>query len=143
MCAGGNRSIEFQSERLRGVQGTRQANQVLGEVGVDLTRACAVRIGQPVARNRLAAKARVVQPPRLSAKVDFDVAQGLAVGQLGEGHGKELVQAREVLDPVFAVVLGHTAMKCAQRQVEHALRKYEPALVHGGFGRKAAKKPPV
>ena len=84
-----------------------------------------------------------MQPPRLSAKVDRDIAQGLAVGQLGEGHGEELVQAREVLDPVFAVVLGHTAPKGAQWQVEHALRKYELALVHGGFGRKTAKKPPV
>ena len=36
-------------------------------------------------------------------------------------------------------VLGHTATKRAQWQVEHELRKYELALVHGGFGRKSAK----
>ncbi len=53
---------------------------------------------------------------------NLDVAQRLAVGQLGEGHGEELVQTREVLDLVFAVVLGHTAAKCAQRQIEHELR---------------------
>jgi hypothetical protein len=38
-------------------------------------------------------------------------------------------------------VLGHTAPKRAQRQVEHELRKYELALVHRGFGRKSAKNP--
>ena len=136
---GVNRRIEFQPERLRGVKGTSHANQVLGEVGIDLPRACGVRIGQRVARNRLTTKAHVVQPARLSPKVDFDVAQRLAVGQLGEGHGEELVQAREVLDLVFAFVFGHTATKRAQRQVEHELRKYELALVHDGFGREPAK----
>jgi hypothetical protein len=38
-------------------------------------------------------------------------------------------------------VVGHTASERAQRQVEHELRKYELALVHGGFGRKSAKNP--
>jgi hypothetical protein len=81
----------------------------------------------------------VVQPTRLSVKVDFDVAQGFAVSQLGECHGEELIQVREVFDLVLASVVGHTAAKRAQRQVEHELRKYELALVHGGFERKSAK----
>ena len=138
---GVDRRVEFQSKRLRGVQGSRQANQMLGEVGIDLPRACSVRVGQRIARNRLAAKPHVVQPTRLSAKVDFDVAQGLAVGQLREGHGEKLIQAGEVLDLVFATVVGHTAAKRAQWQIEHELRKYELALVHGGFLRKTAKNP--
>ena len=76
---------------------------------------------------------------RLSAQIDFDVAQRFAIGQLGEGHGEELVQAREVLDLVFAVVLGHTAAKGAQWQIQHELGEYELALVHDGFGRGPAK----
>jgi hypothetical protein len=36
-------------------------------------------------------------------------------------------------------MVGHTATKRAQRQIEHELRKYELALVHSGFGRKPAK----
>ena len=76
------RRIELQSERLRGVQGTSQANQVRGEVGIHLPRACGVRIGQRVARNRLTAKPQVVQPSCLGAQVDLDVAQGFAIGQL-------------------------------------------------------------
>ena len=46
-----NRSIEFQSKWFFGIQGACHANQVLGEVGVDLPRACGVRIGQRVAKS--------------------------------------------------------------------------------------------
>ncbi len=136
-----DRRIELYAKRLRGVQRSCNSNQVLSEVCIDLPRTCGVRIGQRVARNRLAAKPHVVQPPSLGTQIDFDVAQGFAVGQLGKGHGEELVQTREVFDLVFAVVIGHTAAKCTQWQVEHELRKYELALVHGGFGRKSAKNP--
>jgi hypothetical protein len=36
-------------------------------------------------------------------------------------------------------VVGHTPAKRAQRHVQHELRKYELALVHGGFVRESAK----
>ena len=130
---GVDRCIELHAKRLGGVQRPRNANQMLGEVGVDLPRTCGVRIGQRVARDRLAAKAHVVQPARLRTQIDFDVAKGLSVGQLGKGHGEELIQAREVFDLVLSVVIGHTAAKRTQWQVEHELRKYELALVHGNF----------
>ena len=134
-----DRSVEFQSKRLLGLQGSRQANQVLGEVRIDLPRACGIRIGQRVARNHLAAKPHVVQPPCLRTQIDLDVAQGLPVSQLREGHGEELIQTREVLDLVFAPMVGHTASKHAHWRIEHESRKYKLALVHGGFGRKPAK----
>jgi uncharacterized protein YbgA (DUF1722 family) len=44
-----------------------------------------------------------------------------------------------VADLVFASVVGHTAAKRNQWQVEHELRKYELALVHRGFVRNSAK----
>lgn len=138
---GVNRRVELQSKRFLGVQRSCNTNQVLGEVGIDLPRACGVRIGQRVARNRGTAKPHVVQPFGLGAQVDFDVAQGLSVSQLGECHGEELVQAREVFDLVLPSVIGHTAAKRTQWQVNHELRKYELALVHGGFGRESAKNP--
>ena len=75
----------------------------------------------------------------MGAQIDLDTAQRLAVSQLGKGHGEELIQTREVLDLVFAPMVGNTATKRAQRQKEHELRKYELALVHSGFGRKPAK----
>jgi hypothetical protein len=135
-----DRSLEVQSKGLVDIHGPRHANQVLGKIGVDLPRARSVCVGQRVARNRLTTKPHVIQASRLSAQVDLDVAQGLAVGQLRKGHGEELVQAREVLDLVFAPMLGYTATKRAERQIEHELRKYELAFVHG-FGRKSAKNP--
>ena len=128
-----DRRIEFHAKRLRGIQRSCNTDQVLGEVGVDLPRSGGVRIGQRVARNRLAAKPHVVQPPCLRTQIDFDVAQRLPVSQLGEGHGEELVQTREVFDFVFSVVIGHTTAKRTQWQVQHELRKYELALVHGDF----------
>jgi hypothetical protein len=134
-----DRRGEVQGEGLAGIQRPRHTNQVLGKVGVDLPRTRGICIGQRVARNRLAAKPHVVQPPGLCTQVDFDVAQGLPIRQLSKGHGKELIQTGEVLDLVFAFVIGDTAAKRAQWQVEHELRKYELALVHGGFGRKSAK----
>src|SRR5450830_702827 len=134
-----NRRVEFKTKRLLGVQGSRQANQVLSKVGIDLPGACGVRIGQRIARNGLTTKPHVIKPSGLGAQVDFDVAQGLAVGQLGECHGEELIQTGEILDLVFAPMIGHTAAKRAQWQIEHELRKYELALVHDGFGRKPAK----
>jgi len=134
-----DRSFEFQPKRLLGVQGARQANQVLGEVRIDLPWACGIRVGQRVARNRLTAKPHVIQPPNLGAQINLDIAQRLAVGQMAKGHGEKLIQAREVLDLVFAPMVSHTATKRAQRQIEHELRKYELALVHSGFGRKPAK----
>ncbi len=136
-----DRGVEFHTKGLLRVQGTSRANQVLREVGIDLPRSRGVRIGQGIARNRLAAKPHVVQPTRLRSQVDLDVAQRLSIRQLGEGHCEELVQAREVLDLVLATVVGHTASKRAQWQIEHELRKNELALVHGSLGRKPAKSP--
>jgi hypothetical protein len=77
----------------------------------------------------------------LGAKIDLDIAQRLAVGQLGEGHGKELIETREVFDLVFAPMAGHTAAKRSQRQKGHELCEYEFALVHSRSERKSAKTP--
>jgi hypothetical protein len=97
--------------------------------------------GERVARNRGAAETHVVQTIGLGAQIDLDVAQRLAVGQLGEGHGEELVQASEVLNFVVAAMIGYAAAKGTQGQMRHELRKHELALVHGGWGRLSAQSP--
>src|ERR1035437_1884890 len=76
---------------------------------------------------------------QLVEHVDLDVAQGLPVGQLRKRHGEELIQAREVLDLVLALMGGHAASKRAQSQVGHELRENELALVHSGPSRESAK----
>jgi hypothetical protein len=66
----------------------------------------------------------------LRRQTRFDVAQRLAKRQLREGHRVELVQTREALDLVLAVVARHAAPKRRQRQVRHDLRENELALMH-------------
>ncbi len=134
-----DRCIQIDSQRLLGVQRSGHANQMLRNVGIDLPGSGSVRIGQCVARNRRAAKPHVVQPIGLGSQVDFDIAQGLAIGQLRECHGEELVQAREVFDLVVAPMFGHTPAKGAHGQIGHELRKNELALMHIGPSRGCAK----
>lgn len=110
-------------------------NQMLGEVGVNLTGLGGIRVGQGVAQDRLTAKRHVVQPLGLRAQVDLGVAQG----ELGKGHSEELVRAREVLDLVIASMGGHAAAKGAQWQIGHERRKHELSLVNGGPSRWCAK----
>jgi hypothetical protein len=107
----------------------RNADQALGEVGIDAPVAHRVGVGQGVPRHR-AAKAHVVQLGCLTAQAGFDVAQALPIGQLGEGHAQVLVETGEVLDLVFPVVAGDTAAKGGQRQMRHDLREDEFARVH-------------
>ena len=70
-----------------------------------------------------------------------DSCQRFPVRQLGKCDGEELIQAGEVLDFCAVPVVGHTAAKRAQWQIDHELRKYELAFVHSGFRRKSAKNP--
>ena len=93
---------------------------MLRKVGVDLPKVIVAFAWASVfARNGLTTKAHVVQPIGLRTQIDFDVAQGFPVGQLRKGHGKELVQAREVLDLVLAAVLGHATPEGAHGQIGH------------------------
>ena len=65
----------------------------------------------------------------LRTQARFDVAQALAIGQLGEGHAEVLVETREPLDLVLAgsaLRIGETV----QRQMLHHLRENELAQVH-------------
>ena len=122
-----------------GIKRARHGDQVLREVGVDLPRPSCIGIGQGAARNGLAAQPHVIQPLGLGTQIDLDVAQRLAVGQLGEGHGQELVHAGEILDLVIAAVSGHASTKSAQWQEGHELRENKLALVHEGPLRANAK----
>ena len=129
---GVNGGIQIDRQRILRVQRSCQANQVLRKVGINLPRPCGICMGQRIARNRLAAKAHVIQPRCLRTKVDFYVAQRLSVGQLREGHREKLIQAGELLNLVIAPVPCNTSTKRAQRQQCHELRENKLALIHGG-----------
>jgi len=44
----------------------------------------------------------------VGTQTDLDIAQALAVGELGEGHAQELIETGKGLDLVVAVVALHT-----------------------------------
>ena len=132
-------SIQIEGQWLVGVQRAGDANQVLGEVGVDLPGSGRVRVSQHVARDRLATKAHVMEPGRLRTKIDLDIAQRFACGQLRKRHGKELIQTRERLYHVIAAMSCDATAKGGEWHMSHHLRKHEHALVHMSLWRKSVK----
>ena len=136
---GVNSGVQIEGQWLAGVERAGDANQMLGEVGVDLPRPGRVRLSQRIARDRLRAKAHVVQPGRLCAKIDLDIAQRLARGQLRKSHGEELIQAREGLHLVIASMGCHAAAKGGEGHMGCHLRKYEHASMHKSLWRRSAK----
>lgn len=81
-------------ERLVGVKVLGDGDESLREVGVDLPVAPLVGIGQGAARDA-GPDAHVVQLGLHHPGTGFDVAQVLAVGQLGEGQADERIEAGE------------------------------------------------
>ena len=131
--------IQIDTHRFVGVQWSRHRNQVLRKVGVNLPWTSGVRVRQRIARNGLATKPHVIQPVRLRPQIDFDVAQGFSIRQLGECHSEELIQTRKILDLVFAPVRRNASTKRGQWQISHDLRKNEFAMMHSSLERKSAK----
>lgn len=84
--------VEFKRQWIVGIEPPRDADEVLGEVGVDAPVAHGVGVRQGVAGNR-AAETQMVELEGLRAKTRFDVAQALAPGQLREGKTKILIEA--------------------------------------------------
>ena len=60
----------------------------------------------------------------------FDVAQTLAIRQLGEGESKELIPARKSAEFVIAVITSHAFLELVCRKVIHQLREYRSASIH-------------
>ena len=93
--------IEIHADRIAGVQRPRDANQDLGEIGIDPPVARLVGVGQCGARH-LGAESQVVELGAERTQARFDVAQAFAVAQLGERHAEELTPAgksRAICDP--------------------------------------------
>ena len=77
--------IEIHADRIAGVQGPHDANQDLGEIGMDPPVARLVSVGQCGARH-LGAESHVVELGAERTQARFDIAEAFAVAQLGEGH---------------------------------------------------------
>lgn len=123
--------IQIDSQRFVGVKRSSDPNQVLSKVGIDLPGPRGVRIGERVARHRVATQTHVIKPARMRSQIQFDVAQRFPVRQLRKEHHQKLVQTREVFGLVVAPVAIDTTLKSCLWQQGGQLREDEFALVHG------------
>ena len=134
-----DRVRELYAQGIPGVERLRLRDQALGEFGVHAPVARFVGIGEGGATDRLA-KAHVVELGRLRREAHLDVAQALAIGQLGEGHATQLLGARQRAYAVIAAVTGHNAMKGLPRQEVHDLREQGLANVHASLRSSQSRK---
>jgi len=75
----------------------------LRQFGKDTPVAALVGLGQRGTPHRRT-KAHGIELGGLCAETGFDVAQTLAIGQLGKGHGAELLGATEAAHPVVTAI---------------------------------------
>ena len=112
---GKHRVVEIQSQVLAGVHRPCNANQLLGDIGVDTPVALLVCVGQRVARHRVP-NAQVIELAPLGPHADLDVAQALPVSQLCERHAQKLAVAGEGLDVAVAAVSPNSLTEGVHRQ---------------------------
>ena len=121
--------VQFDPKGLFGIQPTGDANETLRKVGIDAPVAHGIGIGQRVA-GHVRANAQMVQLGALGAQTGFDVAQALAVSQLREGHGAELLRATQTAHSGIAAITRHDARKAGPRNELHNLCEQRLAHVH-------------
>jgi len=87
-----NRLLQFETEGVIRIDASGLVDESLCKVGVDAPIAVFVGISQSAPRDPTP-KTHVIELARNHTKTRFDVPQTLAICQLSEGHGKELVPA--------------------------------------------------
>ncbi len=72
----------------------------------------------------------MVEPWLYDAETNFDIAQTLARGELGESETQELVETRKVLDLVISPVALDATAELNQGEQIHQLRENGPSDMH-------------
>ncbi len=121
--------IQIQADRIAGVQGPGDADQDLGEVGVDPPIAGLVGIG-PCRASHLAAESHVVELSAERTQARLDIAEALAVRQLGERHAQKLIPTGEATRAPVAVVAAYAAPELAIRKEADQLGEDGAAQIH-------------
>ena len=124
--------LERDAEVIASIQTPRDGDESLGEVGMDAPIAPLIGISERAARNR-GTDAHMVELAPLRSQASLDVAQALAVGELGEGHAEILVEAGEARGLVITAIARHAATESMAGQMIHDLRKDEFADVHASL----------
>ena len=87
-----HRMVQLYGQWIVDVEAAGDMNQHLGEVGIDAPVPVFVGVGQRVSGDA-PANSHVVQLRLNRSQAGFDVPKTFPVGQLGEGHAEELIQA--------------------------------------------------
>ena len=112
-----------------GIQLPGNANQDLGEVGVDTPVSLLVCFGQCIPGN-VFSNAGMVELGLHGTQAAFDVPKALSVGQLSEIRAEELVQTGERSYAVTASIPAHACVELVPRQEVHQLRENDPSRIH-------------
>ena len=113
-----SRLVELQPEVLVHIQLSGNLDQHLSKVGVDAPISFFVGIGQRASRNS-APYPCVIKLGLHSPQACFDVAKTLPIGQLSEGHAKELIETRKASNPVFALISANAFVEFVSRKKAH------------------------
>ena len=113
------------------VQASGDADQDLGEVGMDPPVASLVGVGEGRARDT-PARAHVVELALLGAQAGLNVAQAFTIGELGEGHAEIPVETGEGLLLMRVAIANDAASKAVHGKVIDELGEDDLADKHGG-----------
>lgn len=124
-----DRVVQIDAKAVVAVQLARTSDEQGGQVCPDAPIAPLVGIGQRRTFD-WRAKAHAVKFRLVGLQTSFDVAQTLAVGQLREGHGAELLWATQAAHSGISTIAIHDARKTGPRNELHNLREQRLAQVH-------------
>jgi len=95
--------IQLDAEGISGVKLSSFYYEYLGEIGVNPPIPILIGMGESVAGN-LSPNAQVIQLGLSCPKAGLNIPQAFSVGELSEGHAKELIPAGKAYDIAMAVV---------------------------------------
>src|SRR6516225_8348265 len=121
--------LQLDAEGLLRIQPPCNADQALGEIGVDAPVTHGIGIGQRIASHRRT-NPEMIELGTLCPQAYFDVPQALSISQLSERHAQELIQARKGFHLELTPITGDTTTEGGQRKMLHQLCKHQLASVH-------------
>ena len=124
-----DRLLQFHAERVVGVELARTLDEGMSEIGINAPVARFVGIGEGAASN-VSTEAGVIELCPHCTQTDLDIAQPIAIRELGKGHAEELVEAREVADAMIAFVSSDASVEGVLGQEIQKLREDTATCVH-------------
>jgi len=124
--------LQFGPKGFVGVELSGLLDEDVSEIGEDSPIALFVGVGQSAADRGLA-DAAVVEFGAQSPEAGLDVAQALAVSQLGEGQHQEMLVAGQCAHMLVASVTANTFVEFVFGQFVYQLGEHGSALIHNRF----------